>query len=100
MCLAARMPRQLRSSWTRTPRTTRCRAPTPVNLETADVDVRYTPGARFVAVSGSAVAVLDPAVTDEVLEAVWRALVAGGGVGEVLQIMTGAYGTSLTSIPP
>jgi hypothetical protein len=64
------------------------------------VDVRYTPGTRFVAVSGSAVAVLDPAVTDDVLEAVWRALVAGGGVGEVLQIMTGAYGTSLTSIPP
>lgn len=64
------------------------------------MDVRYTPGARFVAVSATAVAVLDPQVTDDVLEAVWRALVAGGGVGEVLQIMTAAYGTSLTLIPP
>jgi hypothetical protein len=64
------------------------------------MDVRYTPGARFVVVSDSAIAVLDPAVAADVLEAVWSTLVAGGGVGEVLQVMTGAYGTSLTSIPP
>jgi hypothetical protein len=64
------------------------------------MDVRYAPGTRFWAVSDTAVAVLDPTVTADVLDAVWTALAAGGGVGQVLQVMTGAYGSSLTSIPP
>jgi len=64
------------------------------------MDVRYTPGPRFVVVGELAIAVLDPAVSAEVLETIWHTLVAGGGVGEVLQTMTGAYGTNLTAIPP
>jgi hypothetical protein len=64
------------------------------------MEVRYTPGPRFVVVGKLAVAVLDPDVSAEVLERVWRTLLAGGGVGEVLQDMTGSYGTNLAAIPP
>ncbi|MEP7191355.1 MAG: FHA domain-containing protein [Actinomycetota bacterium] len=64
------------------------------------MDVRYSPGPRFVVVGEFAIAVLDPDVSSEVLETIWRTLAAGGDVGEVLQVMTGAYGTNLTAIPP
>jgi hypothetical protein len=63
------------------------------------MDVRYTPGPRFVVVGELAIAVFDPSVSAEVLETVWHTLVAGGGVGEVLQTLTGAFGTNLTAIP-
>lgn len=66
--------------------------------------VRYRPAvadtaAWRVAVEGSALAVLAPEVTDQTAEAVWRR-VGDGGIGAVLEALTGAFGTSLRAIPP
>ncbi|WP_298943859.1 FHA domain-containing protein [uncultured Microbacterium sp.] len=64
--------------------------------------VRYCPAsapAWRVAVEGSALAVLAPEVTDQTAEAVWRR-VGDGGIGAVLEALTGAFGTSLSAIPP
>ncbi len=66
--------------------------------------VRYRPApadvtAWRVAVEGSALAVLSPEVTDQTAEAVWRR-VGDGGIGAVLEALTGAFGTSLSAIPP
>lgn len=64
--------------------------------------VRYRPAsapAWRVAVEGSALAVLAPEVTDQTAEAVWRR-VGDGGIGAVLEALTGAFGTSLSAIPP
>ncbi|WP_246540526.1 FHA domain-containing protein [Microbacterium flavum] len=64
---------------------------------------RYRPahgsGAWWVAVEGAALAVLAPAVTARTADAVWRR-VGEGGIGAVLDALTGAFGTSLTAIPP
>ncbi|WP_404445376.1 FHA domain-containing protein [Microbacterium marinum] len=65
--------------------------------------VRYRPDggsdAWRAAVTGTALAVLPPEVTPHAVEAVWRRL-DGGGIGAVLESLTGAFGTSLTAIPP
>lgn len=66
--------------------------------------VRYRPIAADapawrIAVEGTALAVLSPEVTDQTAEAVWRR-VGDGGIGAVLEALTGAFGTSLTAIPP
>lgn len=65
--------------------------------------VRYRPDggeqAWRAAVTGSALAVLPPEVTSHAVEAVWRRLDAGG-IGVILESLTGAFGTSLTAIPP
>ncbi|MFS0866169.1 FHA domain-containing protein [Microbacterium sp. 179-B 1A2 NHS] len=65
--------------------------------------VRYQPdgaaGAWRAAVTGTALAVLPPEVTPHAVEAVWRRL-DGGGIGAILESLTGAFGTSLTAIPP
>lgn len=65
--------------------------------------VRYRPdgdaGAWRAAVTGSALAVLPPAVTPHAVEGVWRRLDVGG-IGAVLDSLTGAFGTSLAAIPP
>lgn len=66
--------------------------------------VRYRPAsadgtAWRIAVEGSALAVLSPEVTDQTAEAVWRR-VGDGGIGAVLEALTGAFGTSLSAIPP
>ncbi|MCK6079747.1 FHA domain-containing protein [Microbacterium sp. EYE_5] len=65
--------------------------------------VRYRPDGRGdawrAAVTGSAIAVLPPTVTPHAVEAVWRRL-DGGGIGAVLESLTGAFGTSLAAIPP
>jgi len=50
-------------------------------------------------VSAQAIAVLSPAVTPQTAEAVWRRL-DGGGIGALVEALTGAFGTSLTAIPP
>lgn len=65
-------------------------------------EVRYVPAARDgwrAAVSPRALAVLSPAVTPQTAEAVWRRL-DGGGIGALVEALTGAFGTSLTAIPP
>lgn len=66
--------------------------------------VRYRPIAADapawrIAVEGTALAVLSPEVTDQTAEAVWRR-VGDGGIGAVLEALTGAFGTSLSAIPP
>ena len=67
------------------------------------VEVRYVPAAGSegwrAAVSAQAIAVLSPAVTPQTAEAVWRRL-DGGGIGALVEALTGAFGTSLTAIPP
>lgn len=66
-------------------------------------EVRYVPAAAAegwrAAVSAQAIAVLSPAVTPQTAEAVWRRL-DGGGIGALVEALTGAFGTSLTAIPP
>ncbi|WP_065571777.1 FHA domain-containing protein [Microbacterium oleivorans] len=65
--------------------------------------VRYRPDGNAeawrAAVTGSALAVLPPAVTPHAVEGVWRRLDTGG-IGAVLESLTGAFGTSLAAIPP
>ena len=64
-------------------------------------DVRYRPGAADawrIAVSGEALAALPPSVTPLVTETVWRRL-GDGGVGAMIEALTGAFGTSLAAIP-
>lgn len=67
-----------------------------------DTHVRYrpaAPGGWWVASEGAAVAVLAPVVTETAITAVWRG-VGDGGIGAVLESLTGAFGTSLAAIPP
>lgn len=61
--------------------------------------MRYTPGSRPVAVTASGVAVLDEEVAPEVAEQVWTLVAGGRGIAGVLEALTGAHGTSLTSLP-
>jgi len=65
--------------------------------------IRYLPAAGAdgwrVAVAGPVLAALPPAVTAQTADAVWRRL-ADGGIGALLEALTGAFGTSLTAIPP
>lgn len=53
----------------------------------------------ILAVEGDALVVLPASVAPAVVEAVWRK-VGAGGIGSVLEALTGAFGTSLTAIPP
>ena len=66
-------------------------------------EVRYVPAGGAdgwrAAVSADATAVLSPSVTPQTADAVWRRL-DGGGIGALVEALTGAFGTSLTAIPP
>lgn len=68
-------------------------------------EIRFIPadgsdagGAWVAAVTPDAVAVLAASVTPQTAEAVWRRL-DGGGIGALVEALTGAFGTSLTAIP-
>ncbi|HWS58382.1 MAG TPA: hypothetical protein VN257_07565, partial [Actinotalea sp.] len=61
---------------------------------------RYTPGAWSAVVAEPAVVLLDPGTPDDLVEAVWDALAAGGGVPAVIQAITGRYGADFAAIPP
>uniref|UniRef100_UPI0035B33FF6 FHA domain-containing protein n=1 Tax=Microbacterium sp. TaxID=51671 RepID=UPI0035B33FF6 len=64
------------------------------------MSVHYSPGAHPVAVTPHGFAVLAPD-TSPALAARIHALVADGrGLGGVLEALTGAYGTSLSAVPP
>ncbi|MGV9195360.1 FHA domain-containing protein [Microbacterium sp. MC2] len=67
------------------------------------VDVRFQPAAQAEAwravVSGHSVAVLPPSTTAHTAESVWRRL-ADGGIAALIEGLTGAFGTSLSAIPP
>ncbi|WP_295777511.1 FHA domain-containing protein [uncultured Microbacterium sp.] len=58
-----------------------------------------TTDAWWLAADGDAVVLLSPAVSAATAAGVWRGLGAGG-IGAVLEALTGAFGTSLTAIPP
>jgi hypothetical protein len=62
--------------------------------------LRYTPGAWRAVVTPRGVAVLPSGVDAAMLESIWGSLDAGNGLGAVLESLTGAFGTSLRSIPP
>ncbi|MFT4281128.1 FHA domain-containing protein [Microbacterium sp.] len=68
-------------------------------------EIRFIPadasdagGAWVAAVTPGAAAVLAASVTPQTAEAVWRRL-DGGGIGALVEALTGAFGTSLTAIP-
>lgn len=72
-------------------------------MRTGGAHLQYRPaagdGAWWIAAEGTALAVLAPVVTERTADAVWRRL-GDGGIGAVLDALTGAFGTSLTAIPP
>ena len=62
--------------------------------------VRYTPGPWRAVVSPQGVAVLPETVDAELLGRIWASLEEGKGLGAVLESLTGAFGTSLSALPP
>jgi len=64
------------------------------------VTVRYVIGPAYAVVRGGAVVVLPEKVTPELVDELWTALGAGGGVVPVLEVLTGSFGASLASLPP
>lgn len=62
--------------------------------------LRYAPGEARALVRGGAVVLLPAPVDAPVLEQLWDQLGAEPGVVEVLQVLTGAFGSSLRTVPP
>lgn len=69
----------------------------------SEAQVHYRPAqggtSWWIAAEGPAVAALAATVSPHTAEAVWRRL-GDGGIGAVLDALTGAFGTSLSAIPP
>ncbi len=61
---------------------------------------RYTTGPWRAVVTPSGVVVLPATVDAAMLDRIWTSLGSGDGLGAVLETLTGAFGTSLRSIPP
>jgi len=64
------------------------------------VSLRYTSGDARTLVRGGAVVLLPAPVEPALVEQVWAQLGDDPGVVEVLQVLTGAFGSSLRTIPP
>lgn len=64
------------------------------------MSVRYSPGERPVAVTPSGFAVLAPGTSPALAARIHALLHEGRGLGGVLEALTGAYGTSLSAVPP
>lgn len=62
--------------------------------------LRYVTGQARALVRGGAVVVLPAPVETDLVDQVWDQLGAAPGVVEVLQVLTGAFGSSLRTIPP
>ncbi len=62
--------------------------------------LRYVTGEARALVRGGAVVVLPAPVEPSLVDQVWDQLGAAPGVVEVLQVLTGAFGSSLRTIPP
>ena len=62
--------------------------------------LRYTQGEWRAIVAPSGLAMLPASVEASTLESLWAALSEGAGLGAVLESLSGAFGTSLSSIPP
>ncbi|QAY59937.1 FHA domain-containing protein [Microbacterium protaetiae] len=61
--------------------------------------LRYAPGSAHLIAAGEAIVVIDGEASADLLAAIWRE-VGAGGLAAVLQALTGAYGTTLSAIPP
>ncbi|MCK0118047.1 FHA domain-containing protein [Isoptericola sp. S6320L] len=61
---------------------------------------RYVIGPAYAVVRGGTVVVLPEKVTPELVAELWGVLEHGGGVVPVLEVLTGAFGASLASLPP
>ncbi len=59
----------------------------------------YTRGEWFAVVDGATVALLDPTVGPDVVDAVWAVVTDGGGVPEVIRVLTRAHGGDFAAIP-
>ncbi|MGO1333062.1 MAG: hypothetical protein ACTMIF_17150, partial [Cellulosimicrobium funkei] len=62
--------------------------------------LRYVTGTARTVVRGGAVVVLPAPVEPSLVEQVWDQLGTDAGVVEVLQVLTGAFGSSLRTVPP
>ncbi|MFE9231777.1 MULTISPECIES: FHA domain-containing protein [Cellulosimicrobium] len=62
--------------------------------------LRYVTGTARTVVRGGAVVVLPAPVEPALVEQVWDQLGTDAGVVEVLQVLTGAFGSSLRTVPP
>lgn len=61
---------------------------------------RYSPGTWRVVLADRTVVMLDPSTPGDVVEAVWDAVVDGGGVAAVIRTLTGRFGADFGAIPP
>lgn len=61
--------------------------------------VTYTPGQWYAVVGEPAVALLAPTAPAALVETVWAALAAGGGVPAVVQAVSAAYGGDFSALP-
>ncbi|WP_308492635.1 FHA domain-containing protein [Microbacterium terrisoli] len=64
------------------------------------VALRYATGDAYVIATGDTVALIDADTPSDLLTGVWDEVNAGHGLAAVLEALTGAFGTSLTAIPP
>ncbi|WP_036283709.1 FHA domain-containing protein [Microbacterium luticocti] len=64
------------------------------------VALHYAPGDAHLIATRSAVVLIDADVPADLLARIWREVDGGRGLAAVLEALTGAFGTSLTAIPP
>ena len=64
------------------------------------VGLRYAPGSAHLIATGGAVVLIDAGISTDLLTRIWREVDEGRGLAAVLEALSGAFGTSLTAIPP
>ena len=64
------------------------------------MSARYVTGPAYAVVRGSAVVILPERVSPELVDELWRTLGERAGVVPLLEVLTGSFGASLTSLPP
>ncbi|MBN9192429.1 FHA domain-containing protein [Microbacterium sp.] len=64
------------------------------------VGIRYAPGSAHLVATRGAVVLIDAPISTELLTRIWSEVDEGRGLAAVLEALSGAFGTSLTSIPP
>jgi hypothetical protein len=64
------------------------------------VALRYAPGRAHVVATGATVVLIDADVATDLLTRLWHEVETGRGLAAVLEALAGAFGTSLTAIPP
>ncbi|HEY5223121.1 MAG TPA: FHA domain-containing protein [Microbacteriaceae bacterium] len=59
----------------------------------------YSPGDWYAVAGGHSLVLVPETVSAELVAGAWHAVDSGGGFAAVLELLTGAYGTTLTAIP-